>query len=61
MQKFEYLVVLFETSRKLEALQKSKAELTEYGKEGWELLSVVPVKDVGKNSSYFYFKRSISN
>jgi len=61
MQKFEYLIMVFETHRKLEALEKSAAELTEKGKEGWELVSVVPVKDLGKNSSYFYFKRLISN
>ena len=60
MQKFEYLVMLFETDRKLKALEKSTAELTEKGKEGWELVSVVPVKDMGKNSSFFYFKRLIS-
>jgi hypothetical protein len=61
MQKFEYLVLVFETDRKLKALEKSTAELTEKGKEGWELVSVVPVKDTGKNSSFFYFKRLISN
>lgn len=61
MQKFEYSVMLFETDRKLKALEKSTAELTEKGKEGWELVSVVPVKDMGKNSSFFYFKRLISN
>jgi hypothetical protein len=60
MQKFEYLVTVFETDRKLKALEKSTAELTEKGKEGWELVSVVPVKDIGKNSSFFYFKRLIS-
>ncbi len=53
--------MLFETSRKSEALKKSAIELTEKGKEGWELVSVVPVKDIGKNSSYFYFKRFISS
>ena len=53
--------MVFETHRKLEALKKSATELTEKGKEGWELVSVVPVKDMGKNSSYFYFKRLISN
>jgi hypothetical protein len=36
MQKLEYLVMLFETDRKLKALEKSTAELTEKGKEGWE-------------------------
>jgi hypothetical protein len=61
MQKFENLVMVFETDRKLKALEKSTAELTEKGKEGWELVSVVPVKDMGKNSSFFYFKRLISN
>ena len=61
MQKFEYLVMLFATDRSVKALEKSTSELTEKGKEGWELVSVVPVKDIGKNSSYFYFKRPISN
>ena len=61
MQKFEYSVMLFETHRKLEALKKSAIELTEKGQEGWELVSVVPVKDIGKNSSYFYFRRLLSN
>jgi hypothetical protein len=61
MQKFEYLVMVFETDRKLKALEKSTSELTEKGKEGWELVSVAPVKDIGKNSSFFYFKRLISN
>lgn len=61
MQKFEYLVMVFETDRKLQALEKSTTELTAKGKEGWELVSVVPVKDIGKNSSFFYFKRLIQN
>jgi hypothetical protein len=61
MQKFEYLVMLFDTNRKLDALEKSTTELTAKGKEGWELVAVVPAKDVAKNSSYFYFKRLISN
>lgn len=61
MQKFEYLVMVFETDRKLQALEKSTTELTAKGNEGWELVSVVPVKDIGKNSSFFYFKRLIQN
>jgi hypothetical protein len=61
MQKFEYSVMLFDTDRSVKALEKSTAELTQKGKVGWELVSVVPVKDAGKNSSYFYFKRLISN
>jgi hypothetical protein len=61
MQQFQYLVLLFETHRKLEAVEKLTTELTEKGKEGWELVSVVPAKDLGKNSSFFYFKRLVSN
>jgi hypothetical protein len=61
MQKFEYLVLLFETDRDPEALAKLSADLTKKGKEGWDLVSVVAAKDIRKNGSYFHFKRLISN
>jgi hypothetical protein len=61
MQKFEYLVMLLNTDGSLKTMEDTTGKLTEKGSEGWDLVSVVLVKGISGDKSFFYFKRPISN
>ena len=57
MTKFQYLVTPLDTSDPVRAT----TSLKEFGADGWELVSVIPITDYNGEKSLFYFKRPISN
>ncbi len=57
MHKYKYLVMAFDTTDAQITMEKTTSRLNELGGEGWDLVSVVPIKDYNGESSLFYFKR----
>lgn len=60
MKRYEYLVIEFASDIRLETLEELNEKLDERGKDGWELVSVIPFPPTGLRS-LFYFKRPVSN
>ena len=57
--KYEYLVVQMAISDDDEILDSNVDVLNEHGEEGWGLIAVVPMPDVGNKARHanMYFKR----
>jgi hypothetical protein len=61
VKRYEYLIEALVSNDAAKEMNSVARALTALGKNGWELVTVVPIENYHGESSLFYFKREKPN